>query len=359
MLVEHGIDDVNKRLVAGEETVTSAQEIALQQSFAEVFGEHLDHATILTQVVVARHGLGHPRSIGDVEDTAQSVRDHFVGSEQQEVFGIGGDHIAHPGAEDSCGFALGGPGSLHVHGVVAKVGELEVDDQDTPIGDRIVAHASLAPRRQGNELFDRAPVVVEELFRSVGLHPVFHRRPVRRVGTSGRNGNLVSSEGSLDLLAVNHRRPGPAFWRAQHDHRPSRKAVPTGPIRRVDLLDVIEAPVEHARERLVRLGRVGSEVDGHLARVIPVPTQQLVQVLRRDASEDGRVRDLVPVQVQDREDRAITVRIDELVHVPTRRQRSSLGFAVTDDTEDRQVGVVQGGSVAMEQRVSEFAPLVK
>ena len=135
--------------------------------------------------------------------------------------------------------------------------------------------------------------------------------------------------------------------------------LPVGPIRRVNVLDVVEALVEHARERLVRFGWVGGEVDGHVARVVPVSTQQLVQVLRRDASKDGRVRDLVPVQVQDREDRAITVRIDELVHVPTRRERSSLGFAVTDDAEDRQVGVVQGGSVGVEQRVPEFAPLVK
>ena len=135
--------------------------------------------------------------------------------------------------------------------------------------------------------------------------------------------------------------------------------LPAGPIRRVNVLDVIEAPVEHARERLVRFGRVGGEIDGHIARVVPVATQQLVQVLRRDASEDGRVRDLVAVEVQDREDRAITVRIDELVHVPTRRERSGLGFAVTDDAKDRQVGVVQDSSVGVEQRVSEFAPLVK
>ena len=59
-----------------------AQEIALEQTLTEVLGEYLDHATVLTQVVVARHSLGHPLSIGDVEDTAQSVRDHFVGSEQ-------------------------------------------------------------------------------------------------------------------------------------------------------------------------------------------------------------------------------------------------------------------------------------
>ena len=113
-------------------------------------------------------------------------------------------------------------------------------------------------------------------------------------------------------------------------------------------IDVIKAAVEGARKRLVCFSRVGAEVDGHLARVVAVAPQELVEILRRDASKDGRVRDLVAIEMKDRKDRAIVVRIDELVHVPTRRERSSLGFSVTDDAKDRQVRVVEGRSVGVE-----------
>ena len=41
VLVEHGIDDVNKRLVAGEEAVASGEQIAFQPALAHVLAQHL------------------------------------------------------------------------------------------------------------------------------------------------------------------------------------------------------------------------------------------------------------------------------------------------------------------------------
>jgi hypothetical protein len=126
-----------------------------------MLGKHLDHPAVLTQVIVARHSLGHPLSIGDIEDAGQAIRDHFVGSEQEKVAWIGSDDVAHPGAEDPCCFGLGCARPLDVDGIVAEVGKLEVHDQHTPIGDGIVAHTVFPFWRELHEFFDRTPVVLE------------------------------------------------------------------------------------------------------------------------------------------------------------------------------------------------------
>ena len=70
------------------------------------------------------------------------------------------------------------------------------------------------------------------------------------------------------------------------------------------------------------------------------------------------IRDLVAVEMEDRQHTPITGRVDEFVSVPTRCQRSRLGLAVADDAGDDQIGVVECGSVGMAERVSQFASFV-
>ncbi len=70
------------------------------------------------------------------------------------------------------------------------------------------------------------------------------------------------------------------------------------------------------------------------------------------------IGDLVAVQVQHRQHHAVLGRMHELVGVPAGRQRSGLGFAVTDDGDHEQVGVVEGRPVGVRQRVAQFATLV-
>ena len=66
-----------------------------------------------------------------------------------------------------------------------------------------------------------------------------------------------------------------------------------------------------------------------------------------DPGQDGGIGDLVAVEVQDRQNRAVGGRIQELVRVPARRQRPGFRLAVADDTGDNQVGIVEGGSVGV------------
>jgi hypothetical protein len=80
-------------------------------------------------------------------------------------------------------------------------------------------------------------------------------------------------------------------------------------------------------------------------RGVAVAPQQLVQLLVADPGEHGGIGDLVAVEVEDRQDRAVGDRVKELVGVPARRERPRLRFAVADHAGDDQVGVVEGRPV--------------
>ncbi len=77
-----------------------------------------------------------------------------------------------------------------------------------------------------------------------------------------------------------------------------------------------------------------------------------------DAREDRRVRDLVAIEVQDRQHRAVAYRVDELVGVPRRGKRPGLGLAVSDDAGDDQVGVVERHAIGVRQAVAKLTAFV-
>ena len=52
MLIEHRVDDVDEGLVAGEQAVAAAEQVALEPALAEVLGEDLEDAAVGRQVVV-------------------------------------------------------------------------------------------------------------------------------------------------------------------------------------------------------------------------------------------------------------------------------------------------------------------
>ena len=78
----------------------------------------------------------------------------------------------------------------------------------------------------------------------------------------------------------------------------------------------------------------------------------------RDARQVTRICDLVAVQVQDRQHRAVARRIQELVAVPARRERPGLGFTVADDASDDEVRVVERRTEGMAQSIAELTALV-
>ena len=123
----------------------------------------------------------------------------------------------------------------------------------------------------------------------------------------------------------------------------------------LDLLDLLHRRVERRGHGLVhRLRLVALDEVGRPA----VAAEQLLQFLVVDAGEDGRVGDLVAVEMQDRQHRAVGGRIEKLVGMPGRGQRPGLRFAVADHAGDDQIGIVEHRPERMAERIAQLAALV-
>ena len=86
MLVEHQIDDVNERLVAGEQAVPAGEEVAFQPALAGVLGEDFHNPAVAAEMDVFGKDRLHPRAFGDLEDVLQPVRGGLVRADDAEVF---------------------------------------------------------------------------------------------------------------------------------------------------------------------------------------------------------------------------------------------------------------------------------
>ena len=179
---------------------------------------------------------------------------------------------------------------------------------------------------------------------------------MRRVRARIGDRHLVRAERALDRDAVELLRPRPALRRPQHDHRPRPARVVVllarGPLDRMDAADRV---VERARHLLMHDGGVGAGDD---VGIVAVAFEELEQLALGNARQHGRVRDLVAVQMQDRQHRAVVHRVEELVRMPARRQRSGLRLTVADDAADEEARIVERSAVGVRQRVAELAALV-
>ena len=74
-----------------------------------------------------------------------------------------------------------------------------------------------------------------------------------------------------------------------------------------------------------------------------------------DPGKHGRVGDLVAVEVEDRQHRAVAGGVEELVAVPAGSQGTGLRLAIADDARDDQIRVVERRAVGVGQGVAELA----
>ena len=152
----------------------------------------------------------------------------------------------------------------------------------------------------------------------------------------------MGAEAALGLLAIDMFRSGPALGRAQNDHRPERSGADTFAacffLNRVDFVYDFVHDASHA---LVHGGRVFT-----LDKVglITIAAHQRFELLVRDACQYRGAGNLIAVQVQDRQHRAVTGRIQEFIGMPGGSKRPCLGLAVADDACDKQVGIVESGA---------------
>ena len=85
-------------------------------------------------------------------------------------------------------------------------------------------------------------------------------------------------------------------------------------------------------------------------------SQELLQFLMLNASEYGRVADLVAIEMQDRQHRSVGNWVQKLVGLPCGRERTGFRLTVADDAGDDQVGIVERRAERMAERVSSSPP---
>ncbi len=93
-------------------------------------------------------------------------------------------------------------------------------------------------------------------------------------------------------------------------------------------------------------------------RFIAIAREQGLELVVADACKDGRVGDLVSVEIQDRQHGAIARWVDELVGMPRRGERPRLRFSVADDACDDRVGVVERHAIGVGEAVAELTAFV-
>ena len=93
-------------------------------------------------------------------------------------------------------------------------------------------------------------------------------------------------------------------------------------------------------------------------RRVAIAAQQVIELLVADAGKHGGIGDLVAVEMQDRQDGAVPHRVQELVGMPARRQRSGLGLAVADNTGDDQIRIVERGAIGVREGIAKLAALM-
>ena len=73
VLVKHRVDDVDKRLVAGEKAVASRQQIAFQPSLTHMFAEDFHHAAIGRDAIVLGDNLARPHPVCHLKHRIETV----------------------------------------------------------------------------------------------------------------------------------------------------------------------------------------------------------------------------------------------------------------------------------------------
>ena len=309
VLVEHRVDDVDERLVAGEEPVPAREQVALEPALAEVLGEDLHHAAVGREPLVGRLA-SPPSQVRPVTEKTSSSRFEAVssGPKRRNVSRVPVDDVAQVAAEDPRRLGRARARLRHVDRVVAEVGQHEVAEQLAAVRVRVGAHPPPADAARAPELGHEAAALVEQLLGPVAPKPL----PRAAAGARGCRGPPRAAPGA------SARCPRPACRRppsarsspsasagrasASADARPRSLARA---LARISAIRSSASSSAAANRRCTRRRILAVEATGDEQRLPAVALEQRHELVLRDPREDRRVRDLVAVQVQDREHGAV------------------------------------------------------
>src|SRR4029079_11643734 len=87
-------------------------------------------------------------------------------------------------------------------------------------------------------------------------------------------------------------------------------------------------------------------------RLVTVAAHPLLQFGMRNSRKQGRIRDLVSVQVKYLKHRALGGRIEKFIGMPTGGQRTGLSLAVANYAGNNQIWIVEGSAKCVDKRVA-------
>src|SRR5271167_4318811 len=192
----------------------------------------------------------------------------------------------------------------------------------------------------------------------VTAHPSFNQLQMRRVRDRICNRHLVRPPGALQPLAVELLRASPSFGSAHYDHRPSRTNRIGGVTLSRLLLDLANfhnTSFKRCRHQLMDRLRL---VSRYHVRLVAIPTEQAFEFVVRNAREDRRVGNLVAVEMENRQYRSVTHRVQEFIGMPRGCERSRFRLAITNYCDGNQTGIVESSAVRMGEAVAKFSSFV-
>ena len=340
----------------------AGQQVALEPALAEVLGEHLHHPAVGREVLVVGR-RARPSTPGRSPRTrrragsTRSRRGRRCGS---SVAGCAASRRAGSRPSTRVASLRRGCRARHVDRVVAEVGQVEVAQQHAAVGVRVGAHPLRRPRARSARDLGTGPAVARRTAPPAGSSASTARAAARCAGFSRGLGerHLVRAPRALDRHAVDlvRARSSPSACAARSSASAgarttaARRAPRPGSrrSRRTPSSSAAASAWCTASGRRRRRTAAGGRS----------PRAARRSSSSRDPRQHRRVGDLVAVEVQDRQHRAVGGRVEELVRVPARGERPGLGLAVADHAGHDQVGVVERGAVGVRQRVAELAALV-
>ena len=177
-----------------------------------------------------------------------------------------------------------------------------------------------------------------------------------RVFPHAGQGHLVRPPKAFDFMAIHFFRAGPTFRAAQNDHGPpgaGRFAAGAGFL--LNAPDFEHTVLEGRGHLLVHVCRVAAL---HEVRRPAIAHKQGFQFIVRDAGEHGGIVDLIAVELQDRQHRAIPDRVQELVGMPRGGQWTGFGFPIANHDGDQQVGIIVGRAKGVRDAIAQLAALM-
>ena len=178
----------------------------------------------------------------------------------------------------------------------------------------ICPHSSITLRRECGKFGVETSLLVKKLFWFVAAHPLFQYFQVHGIGLHILYRHLVRAKGALDREAIDLSRSSPSFRGMQDDRRPcgnSCKAMRT----RIFLIraNLCIAGLQRFCERLVHAQGISPF---HKVDIVAMTCDDLAYRLVIVTPKDGGPRNLVPIEVQDRQDRSVTHRVQKFDALP-------------------------------------------